>query len=102
MIIVLVLAFSIVVLGIFLKKEYQIIREITIDKPKQQVFDYIKFLKNQNEYSYYNIKDPEIIKSYSGIDGEVGFTYIWKSKINSIGSGTQTISNIAEGREDRL
>lgn len=99
MIIILVLAFGIVVLGIFLKKEYQIIREITIDMPMQKVFDYIKFLKNQNEYSYYNIKDPETIKLYSGTDGEVGFTYLWKSKINSIGSGTQTISKITEGRE---
>ena len=99
MIIVLLIALALIVLGFFLKKDYQIVREIKITRPKQQVFNYIKFLKNQNEYSYYNRKDPETIKSYTGTDGEVGFTYAWKSKVNSIGSGTQTISKIVEGQE---
>ena len=99
MIIVLVLTLIIIAFGMFLKKEYQIVREITIYKSREQVFNYIKFLKNQNDYSYYNRKDPETIKSYTGTDGEVGFTYVWKSKINSIGNGTQTISKIVEGKE---
>ena len=99
MIVILLIAFIIIGSGVYLKKEYQIVREITIDQPKQKIFNYIKFLKNQNAYSYYNRKDPETIKSYTGTDGEVGFTYAWKSKINSIGSGTQTISKIIEGQE---
>ena len=99
MIIVLVIFLAIIILGVYLKKDYQIVREITIAKPKQEVFSYIKLLKNQNDYSYYNRKDPETVKSYTGTDGEVGFTYIWSSKINSIGSGTQTISKIIEGQE---
>ena len=99
MIVVLLIAISIIVLGTYLKNDYQVVREITIDKPKQHVFNYVKLLRNQNEYSYYNRKDPETIKSYSGTDGEVGFTYSWSSKINSIGSGTQTISKIVEGEE---
>jgi len=99
MITVLFIALAIVILGIYLKNEYQLVREITINKPKHQVFSYIKFLKNQNEYSYYNRKDPQTVKSYSGTDGEVGFTYSWSSKINSIGTGTQTISKIVEGEE---
>ena len=77
-----------------MKKEYLITREIIIKKTKKEVFDYIKLLRNQNEYSYYNRKDPENIKSYSGTDGEIGFTYEWTSKINSIGSGKQTIVKI--------
>jgi len=99
MIIALFIALAIIILGIYLKNEYQVVREITIAKPKHQVFSYIKFLKNQNEYSYYNRKDPQTVKSYSGTDGEVGFTYSWSSKINSIGTGTQTISKIIEGEE---
>jgi len=99
MIILLLIALAIIILGVYLKNEYLIRREITIHKPKHEVFDYIKYLKNQNEYSYYNRKDPETIKSYSGTDGEVGFTYSWSSKINSIGTGTQTISKIIEGEE---
>lgn len=94
--ILLLLAIIIIVLGYYLKNDYTVTREIIINKPKQLVFNYIKLLRNQNEYSYYNLKDPQTIKSYAGTDGEVGFTYTWSSKINSIGSGTQTISKIVE------
>lgn len=99
MIIIVLIALAVIILGAYLKNEYQIVREIIIHKPKHEVFNYVKYLKNQNEYSYYNRKDPETIKSYTGTDGEVGFTYIWSSKINSIGSGKQTISKIVEGEE---
>jgi hypothetical protein len=97
--IILLIAIAIIVLGSYLKNDYKIVREIRIRKPKQQIFEYIKLLRNQNEYSYYNRKDPNTVKSYSGTDGEVGFTYSWSSKINSIGTGTQTISKIIEGDE---
>ena len=96
--IIVLLLLLIIVLGYYLKNEYVVSRDISIDKPKEVVFDYIKYLKNQNEYSYYNRKDPQTIKSYSGTDGEEGFIYTWSSKINSIGSGTQTISKIEEGK----
>jgi hypothetical protein len=99
MIIIVLIALAVIILGAYLKNEYQIVREIIIHKPKHEVFNYVKYLKNQNEYSYYNRKDPETIKSYTGTDGEVGFTYIWSSKVNSIGAGKQTISKIVEGEE---
>jgi hypothetical protein len=99
MIIFLFIFIAIIILGAYLKNDYQIVREINISKSKSEVFSYIKLLKNQNEYSYYNRKDPKTIKSYTGTDGEVGFTYSWSSKISSIGTGTQTISKIVQGEE---
>lgn len=95
--IILLIAVGLLLFGYYIKKDYTITRTITVNRPKQTVFNYIKLLRNQNEYSYYNRKDPETVKSYSGTDGEVGFTYAWSSKINSIGTGTQTISKIVEG-----
>ena len=97
--VLLLIAVAVIVLGSYLKNNYLIVREIKINKPKQHVFNYVKLLQNQNEYSYYNRKDPNTVKSYSGIDGEVGFTYSWSSKISSIGTGTQTISKIIEGEQ---
>lgn len=94
---ILIILFLILVLGLILKKDYSIVRKIIIKKPRQIVFEYIKLLRNQNEYSYYNKKDPQTIKSYSGEDGQVGFTYTWSCKNNAIGTGTQTISKINEG-----
>ena len=94
----LLIALAIIVLGYYLKNDYSIVRDIIVNKPKQEVFEYIKLLRNQNEYSYYNRKDPLTVKSYTGTDGEVGFTYTWSSTINSIGSGTQTITKIVDGQ----
>lgn len=99
MILIILIALAIIVLGAYLKNEYSVVREITIRRSKQEVFNYIKFLRNQNAYSYYNRKDPDTLKSYSGTDAEVGFIYSWSSKINSIGSGTQTISKLVEAEE---
>ncbi len=61
------------VAALFIKKDYAVEREITISKPKQEVFDYIKYLKNQDHYSVWNCLDPAIRKIYTGTDGTVGF-----------------------------
>ncbi|MBA2761849.1 MAG: polyketide cyclase, partial [Segetibacter sp.] len=39
------------IIALFVSKEYNIEREITINKPKQEVFNYVKNLKNQDNYS---------------------------------------------------
>lgn len=39
------------IVGLFVKKEYGVEREIIINKPKAEVFNYIKYLKNQDNYS---------------------------------------------------
>ena len=39
------------IVGLFVKKEYAVEREIVINKPKAEVFEYIKRIKNQDNYS---------------------------------------------------
>jgi hypothetical protein len=85
------------VAALFIKKDYAVEREITISKPKQEVFDYIKYLKNQDQYSVWNKLDPAMKKTYTGTDGTVGFNYAWDSEKKEAGKGDQTISNIKEG-----
>ena len=47
--IVLLIIIAIPLVGaLFVKKSYSVEREIIIDKPKAEVFNYIKFLKNQD------------------------------------------------------
>lgn len=41
------------IIGIFAKKEYVVERQVSINKPKQEVFAYVKSLKNQDAYSYW-------------------------------------------------
>lgn len=87
----------VMVATIFVKREYSVEREIVINKPKQQVFDYVKLLKNQNNYSKWATMDPKMKKEYTGTDGTVGFISAWDSEDDQLGRGEQEISKIIEG-----
>ncbi|MDI1306658.1 MAG: SRPBCC family protein [bacterium] len=83
--------------ALFLTKNYAVEREITIDQPKDSVFNYIKYVKNQDNFSVWNRKDPKMIKTFSGTDGTVGFVYSWNSQDKNVGVGEQEIKKILEG-----
>lgn len=87
------------IIALFTKKEYSLERGITINKPKQAVFDYIKLLKNQDYYSKWVMTDPNMKKDFSGTDGTVGFKYAWDSNMKEAGKGEQTITSITEGEK---
>ncbi|MEO6731045.1 MAG: SRPBCC family protein [Ferruginibacter sp.] len=89
----------VLILALFLKKDYAVVREITINKPRQQVFDYIKFLKNQDNYSKWATMDSNMKKEYRGVDGTVGFVSAWDSKLDDVGKGEQEIKKINEGQK---
>ncbi len=83
------------IVALFMSRDYKAEREITINKPKQEVFDYVKYLKNQNNYSTWNMMDPKMKQSYRGTDGTVGFVSAWESDM--MGNGEQEIKKITEG-----
>ena len=84
------------IIALFVKKEYVVEREVTINKPKQEVFDYVKYLKNQDNYSKWVRMDSNMKKDFKGTDGTVGFVYAWDGNKNA-GKGEQEIKNITEG-----
>lgn len=94
---IVILIALILIIGIFTKKEYTVERSIVINKPKQEVFDYIKSLKNQNEFSVWARMDPNMKKEYHGTDGTVGFISSWDSDQKDVGKGEQEITKIDEG-----
>ncbi len=85
------------VVALFIPKDYKLERTIVIQAPKDSVFNYIKHLKNQNEYSVWNKMDPKIKNKYTGIDGTIGFVSSWESEVKNVGTGSQTITKIVEG-----
>jgi len=92
-----ILVIIVLILAFFIKKEYAIERNITINKPKKQVFDYIKYIKNQENYNKWVMTDPKLRKTYTGTDGSVGFVLAWDSDIKNVGKGEQEIKGIREG-----
>ena len=97
--IIIVIAVIIAVLlitALFVKKEYSVEKQITINRPESEVFEYIKYLKNQDNYSYWATIDPKMKKTYTGTDGTVGFVSAWDSKNKDAGKGEQEIIRIKE------
>jgi uncharacterized membrane protein len=86
------------IIALFVKKTYEVEREVTINRPKSEVFNYLKYLKNQDEFSKWASMDPAMEKSYSGIDGTVGFISAWESEKPDVGKGEQEIIHIDEGK----
>lgn len=84
------------VIALFIPKDYGVENEIIIDKPKEEVFDYIKMIKNQDRYSKWVMTDPGMKKTFTGSDGTVGFIYAWNGN-KQAGEGEQEITGIAEG-----
>jgi len=85
------------VIALFTKKDYAVIREVTISKPKSEVFAYIKMLRNQDNFSKWAQMDPAMKKTYRGTDGTVGFVSAWDSDKKDVGAGEQEIKKITEG-----
>lgn len=83
--------------ALFVKKDYAIERQIIINKPRAEVFQYIKYIKNQDHYSKWNKLDPQMKKTYTGEDGTVGFIAAWESKNENVGVGEQEILKIKDG-----
>jgi uncharacterized membrane protein len=78
-------------------KEMFIEKSVVINKPLPQVFDYLRYTMNQNNFSVWNMKDPGKKTEVSGVDGTVGFIYSWDSKDKSVGAGSQEITGLKEG-----
>jgi len=85
------------IIALFMKREHFVKREIIIDAPRQKVFDYLKLLKNQDEWNNGAKADPGRKKEFKGTDGTVGYIYAWSGNKDA-GEGEKEIKNIIEGK----
>lgn len=86
----------VVILAMLAPKTYDVSRSVVIEKPKNEVFTYLRSLKNQSEWSPWEKKDPNMQKEFKGTDGEVGAMTHWKGN-KDVGEGEQEIINIVDG-----
>ena len=85
-------------MALFMKREHYVKREIIINAPQQKVFDYIKLLKNQDEFNKHAMAGPDRKREFKGTDGTVGYIYAWSGDKNA-GVGEKEIKNIIEGKK---
>ncbi|MEL1255263.1 SRPBCC family protein [Flavobacterium sp. DGU38] len=97
--VILILITSVVLIAAyFMPREYAITREIIINKPADSIFKYVRFLKNQNEFSVWAKIDPKMKITYKGVDGNAGAISSWDSDVRDVGAGEQEITKITEGK----
>ena len=87
----------ILILAIMAPKTYNVSRSITINKPISEVFDYLKYIKNQDHWSPWKKKDPHMKQEFTGTDGEIGFVSKWEGN-KEVGTGEQEIISITENK----
>ena len=85
------LVLILLMVALVVKNEYAVEREISIKQPKEKIFNYLKLLKNQDNFSKWALMDPNMEKEYRGTDGTVGFVSAWDSNEKNVGKGEQEI-----------
>jgi len=84
-----------IILALVAPKKFNVNRSIEIDKPLVEVYQYLKYVRNQEHWSPWKKKDPDMKQEYIGTDGEVGFLSKWEGNKN-VGMGEQEIIKIVE------
>jgi len=104
---IILLAFSAIIAlvfiaALFMKKDYTISASTVINCPINDVFNYVKILKNQENYSKWVMADPNAKLNYIGQDGTIGFISQWESELKNVGIGEQEIMYINENESYQL
>jgi len=73
-------------------------KSVIINKSAGVVFDYLRLTGNQDNFSVWNMADPDMNKKHHGTDGTIGFIYSWDSTMKNVGAGEQEITAIEEGK----
>jgi len=85
------------IIAFLTKRKHYVNREIIINAPRQKVFDYVKLLKNQDEFNKHAMAGPDRKREFKGTDGTVGYIYAWSGDKDA-GVGEKEIKNIIEGK----
>lgn len=88
------------IVALFIPKSYTVSVSETINQPKQVVYDYVRLLENQENYSVWVMEDPNLNPEITGTDGTVGAVQKWNSQMDNVGEGEQEITALTPDRMD--
>lgn len=80
-------------------KQFKVNESVVIDAPKAEVFNYVRSLKNLSSQTVWQQIDPNVKKTFRGVDGQVGSVYRWESDHKKVGVGEQEITAIDENKQ---
>lgn len=86
------------IIALFVPKTCTVTVSETINRPRETVFDYVRLLDNQRNYSVWLMEDPELVPEITGTDGTAGAVQHWDS--DKVGAGEQEITALTGDRMD--
>lgn len=92
--IILLLIALVLVAALFVSKDMSYEKSVTINSSIDKVWENISTLSAMDKWSPWNEKDPNMKKTLTGEDGQVGAKQAWESNVKDVGEGSQTIVNI--------
>ncbi len=98
LIVVLIIIAIPLIIALFVPKTCTVSVSETINQPRQVVFDYVRILDNQRNYSAWVMEDPNLVPEITGTDGTVGAVQHWDS--DKVGAGEQEITALTGDRMD--
>lgn len=84
----------ILILAAIAPNKYNVSRSIVINRPLAEVFQYLKYIKNQDYWSPWKSRDPDMKQTFTGEDGHIGFISAWESDHKNVGAGEQELTKI--------
>ena len=84
----------ILIIALFVTKDFNFEKSVTINKPIEQVWQHTNSLSALDKWSPWYAYDQNIRKQIYGKDGTVGAKETWESDVESVGKGKQTITKI--------
>ena len=85
------------IVPLFISKQYQVEKEVLIQRSNLSVFDFLKLLGNQIYYNKWVMMDPNVKRTSKGVDGTTGFISYWDSQVKNVGKGEQEITRVDAG-----
>ena len=86
-----------IVLALAAPKKYDVSRKILINGSLGDTYQYLLLIKNQDHWSPWKIKDPNMKQERTGTDGTVGFINCWEGN-KDVGKGEQELVSFTENK----
>lgn len=84
----------VLIAALFVSKDLNYEKSIDINSPTENVWDKVSSLDAMDKWSPWNERDPNMQRTLTGTDGEVGAKEAWVSDVKDVGEGSQTIMKI--------
>lgn len=82
------------ILALFVSKNIDYEKSISINAPIDIVWENVNSLSDLDKWSPWNDYDPNMKKEMAGMDGTIGAMHSWESDVQEVGKGSQTIAKI--------